>query len=372
MRRGIGSIFEISKEDYCKDNEFNIELLKKYYGEVADNYEFVSSGREAIAYVLKHIQNNQSHFNKVCLLPMYTCDTVILPFLHDGWEILYYPVHRNLFTNVSAFEEILEQHKPSVIFIHNYYGVDTNTEIRTLLEDQQRQGVIVIEDTTQDFAKSAFDFCADYYIASLRKWFHITDGAFIASKYQLKKIQKKERTQFVDLKWEALTQKKFYLDILNEKNYDDMQKIKQMFLKNNADAENLLYEETGIFAMSKLSKSLLKGIDIETSLTKRAENAKSIYDSLYEFPGIELPLKYTGESVPLYVPIYVERREKIQEFMRRHDIFIPILWPIPQQILITDKETKKIYMDLLALPCDGRYDTDDMKYMCDVLKRGLE
>lgn len=372
MYKEIGSIFEIDERKYGLENELHIDSLCQYYVDVAHTYKFVASGREAISLVLQDIDKKKLNRNKIALLPMYTCDTVILPFQKKQWTLIYYDISRNLLTREDEFINLLQKYSPSVVLIHNYYGVDTNKNIRPVLQSKQQSGLIVIEDNTQDLTRSANMFCADYYVASLRKWFPITDGAIVVSKSLCVNSTKKQRDNFVKDKWNALTHKNRYLDNVNEDNYNEMQCIKQQFLKQNSRAESSLYEDDHIYSMSSLSKHLINDIDIKSWMYQRKVNAKIICDNLKDFQLITLPILYSGEETPLYVPIYVRDRNKLQNFMRLHNVFVPILWPIPEQIKEMSNDVKYIYDCMLALPCDGRYKQEDMVYMCDLLKKGMK
>mgnify|MGYP002909138984 CR=1 FL=1 len=63
-----------------------------------------------------------------------------------------------------------------------------------------------------------------------------------------------------------------------------------------------------------------------------------------------------------YIPIFVENRTDVQTYLREHNIFAPVLWPIPKEVeQDINKDVSYIYEHLLAIPCDQRYSLDDMR-----------
>ena len=214
MRHEIGSFFETADnkiEMPMHDNP--IQWLQKQFTNW--KIEYVCSGREAIEAAVIDIEKRESFTHKVCMLPMYTCDTVIIPFLRHGWTIYFYPINKDLKINYSLFEDLIEKCNPKVLLMHTYYGCDTIGNVRTLIEEKQNNSKMVfIEDMTQSLDILDYEKTADYYVGSLRKWFPIADGAFIASKEEILVDLQKERTLFVEKK--VLAQKLKY-EYLNSK-----------------------------------------------------------------------------------------------------------------------------------------------------------
>ena len=64
-------------------NQIDFHPINKYYKEL-----FFISGRNAIYALIKQLKK----YNKIVLLPVYTCETIIEPFIKDSWEIIYYTI----------------------------------------------------------------------------------------------------------------------------------------------------------------------------------------------------------------------------------------------------------------------------------------
>lgn len=369
MRREIGSIFQVEQEMFGYEKAAAPDCVKKALKKGYKDYCMVSSGRDALVMALWQIEAQnalQDGIQRVCLLPEYTCDTVDAPFDHYGYKIYYYPVKKNLTPDKTKFEQLLRQHNPDVILTSPYYGKDTSKNIRPVIaqyrQEQNENGrnVVLIEDITQ-YIYGKLDYSADYYVASLRKWLPVPDGGIIISKDELKYKPKRERTEFVKKKWIAMTQKAEYLNNLTKDNYRRMQQVKVEFLTEHREAEQLLDEDLYVYKMSDLSGNILNNSDMKEAGEKRASNSAYLYENLKDCENVKCPLKYTGKEAPLYVPVYVKEREAFQKYMQKSDIYLPVLWPVSELITDMDKETKYIYDNMLAIPCDQRYDGKDMK-----------
>lgn len=352
-RREIGSFFE--QENIC------IKERK----EMPDDgllHQLVCCGRDAIELALTDIEQRNEAREKTCILPIYTCDTVVIPFVKRGWNIRFYKVKHNLQIDKEYFASLLFEEKPSVLLMHSYYGADTLSNVRDDIKKAQNEfGLIFIEDMTQSLGLYGSITGADYYVGSLRKWLAIPDGGFLCGKSNIDAKIGNENKQFVDLKREAQYQKREYLK-------GDKGVLKDVFLSINRQAEDLLYQQKEISKMSKYSRELLNMMDIRKNLEIRTENGRFLDDRVREIKNIRPVLESKAQGY-LYYPIYVEDRNELQEFLRSEDIFAPVLWPVDSLVEeVLDDETRYIYDHLLALPCDQRYSVQDMERMICCLK----
>ena len=78
MLKEIGSNFWISPEDMKYETTF---IEPSALGLWGNDYAWLSTGRGAIRFVLKTIEESNPFINKVALIPSFTCHTVIEPFL---------------------------------------------------------------------------------------------------------------------------------------------------------------------------------------------------------------------------------------------------------------------------------------------------
>lgn len=354
MRNEIGSFFE--------ENEFGTEenqWLEELLGKRAALY--TAAGREAIELAIMETECLHAGLRKVCLLPQYTCDTVIMPFQKHGWTIYFYPVDEKLAISQKILLEFLERIKPEILLMHTYFGVDTIGEVRELVKMyQEKCGLVFIEDMTQSLALLPQLRGADYYVGSLRKWFAIPDGGFLIGAKISCTESFKEKTAFVEKKVLAQRLKAAYLE-----GKEDISKAE--FLRLNTEAENYLDQDDTIsrisgFAFKKLCR--MNGIE---QLLKRNRNARILCQKVGACKKIDAIVTVEDQS-PLYLPVLAENRQHLQQFLRERGIFAPVLWPIPRQIgKSLDRTVKYIFDHMLALPCDQRYTEQDMERIGEVL-----
>ena len=82
----------------------------------------------------------------------------------------------------------------------------------------------------------------------------------------------------------------------------------------------------------------------------------------------EKALKNVYDAVPLYFPVYMKNREAMQEYLRRQDIYVPVLWPVGKEnadLLSNDEEY--IFSHIEAIPMDQRYGKEEMEHILEVI-----
>lgn len=86
--------------------------------------------------------------------------------------------------------------------------------------------------------------------------------------------------------------------------------------------------------------------------------------------GIKPCREIENDAVPLFVPIILQKRDKVRKAMFAEHIFCPVHWPV-----IEYKEELKtgVYMaeHELSLIVDHRYSSDDMDRILTVIKNNI-
>ena len=72
-------------------------------------------------------------------------------------------------------------------------------------------------------------------------------------------------------------------------------------------------------------------------------------------------------TAPLYFTIYVQDRPALQRVLAQEAIYAPVIWPVEDERVLIDNDVKYIYDHLLAIPCDQRYDTEDMQRIVTII-----
>lgn len=416
----IGSIYEIDPGVWQRGSEtaeagrrLRLVEVEKYRKK---HISYTASGREAIALALKSLEENRRDVAKRCLLPAYMCDTVFFPFERAGWEIYFYHIDRKMCADTAEIDRLIEQVRPGLIFIHPYYGVDTWKSARSLLHEWKAQGICIMEDMTQSYYLENAGLEADYCVGSLRKWYAVPDGGFVASDEALSEImcagsgesgagangesadsgEKRETLDdlrseaetltmeresfgsneiFVRTRREMMTRKWEYLH--GQGDPQERRALKEDYLKKNREMEAWLDDYAGISAMSDESAYILSLEDEAACRERRRENLAYLHK---ELARLNEKLACRTQFVPvfdtiqgaasLYYPVYAGNRDELQRFLAVNGVYAPTLWPIGKENAdCLSEDERYIYEHILALPIDQRYGIEEMRRVVEVLEQ---
>jgi dTDP-4-amino-4,6-dideoxygalactose transaminase len=343
----IGSYFSI-------DPEYLEKVDEKANSIIDGDFTLYSTCRSAIKYVLDTIIGNV----KRALLPAFTCHAVVEPFVKSGFEVYPYQINKDLSINVESLNFMVNDLKPNVILVHDYFGFDSNDLLKNtgLLEIYRKNGIVVIEDLTQSMFSGYNHIIADYMVGSIRKWMGIPDGAFI--KGPSVKEYTNQDYELSEAKKRAMLYKHDYLT----KNKGD----KAVLLSLYKAAEEILDAHSETYGMSELSKGLFSLYDIRELCSFRRRNARTLLEVLRELENIVLPFTTVAEDeTPFYVPVMVKKnRKELQQFLAKNGVFATVIWGCPQEFVGRINENSKgVYEEILCVPCDQRYTVSDMIFI---------
>lgn len=358
----IGSIYEINPKILDEGKAIIEELeLKEVHKYRKKNTSFAASGREGIALGLRSIEVQRPEIKKICLMPAYMCDTVFYPFVNAGWKLYFYHINKQLKADEEEIRLLIDRYNPELLFINCYYGVDTWKDMRPLFKEWQNNGLTIMEDVTQSYYLQGAGLEVDYVIGSLRKWYPIPDGGFVTSDFLLPEEELPVQYDFVEKRIETLTQKWRYL--YESEHEADRKVIKENYLKRNVEEEEWLDHLTSIRGMSEISAKILSNQEESVYRNSRSKNYNLLYDKICHYESVRCVFsKEEQEIAPLYLPVYAEDRLGLQEYLKKQDIYAPVLWPIGKEnaeYLLEDEWY--IFNHLLALPIDQRYGAEAMK-----------
>jgi hypothetical protein len=361
MNKEIGSNYWLSPKE-LEGSSVNITPSK--FNCFGTDYVWTSTGRSAISLVLSSIEN-AVEVPKRAVLPAFTCDTVVEPFVKNGYEIFTYNVDKGLVVNEEYLSLLIKDIEPSVLLFHNYFGFETFSLSHGLLNILKGMGTILIEDCTQTLFSSFRNTQADFWIASIRKWSGVPDGGFAVRDEGVFTIKPRCND-------EALESKKIEASLLKYDYIINGKGNKSDFLEAFAEAENILNNQTEIYSISPSSMKIQGDLNVSKLKVKRRDNYSQLYDGIIKKESIKPAMSQLKENenvVPLYFPLYCNDRRITQKLLASNDIYAPILWPCPKVFSskIKDKTVKYIYEHLLCIPIDQRYDSGDMDRILKVL-----
>lgn len=358
----IGSNFWITPEDI--ESPTKSLFSPAVFNCDGSDYAWLSTGRSAIRLAIETIESRNSKVRKTVCLPGFTCDTVYEPFMQSGYEIVSLPCDRHLRFDKDTFFNIIDKTNPGIILLHKYFGFDSLELDEGDISKLHEKGIIIIEDCTQSLYSDIPRIDADYYIASIRKWCGVPDGAFCVCK-EGSLIEKPidSDVELEKLKTEASISKYEY--IVNGMG------DKQTFLNQYRVAEALLDSRLEFFKISPLSAKIQSKLDIESLKSKRRSNYESLLKGLKGIVGITPIFGELAREVPLYFPVLCEDRNRIQRTLAESNIFAPIVWPKQDDCPPINEEMQYIYDHILCIPIDQRYSNDDMNRINEILKNNL-
>lgn len=297
------------------------------------------SGRCGIFRCLSDIA--KTDHKKIAYVPIYTCETVLAPFIKAGYQLIFYNIDRTLKCLFSS--QVLD--KISVLSLCGYYGFisyDPN-----FVYECKRRKITIFQDTTHSiFSSNGIDPLCDYFAGSFRKWIGVPCGGFAAK-----------------------TEGKFITPLISFNSHHVDMRFESIQTNNNElfwKTEMYLREIFGNQSSDSLSRQIIQHMDIESLITKRRKNFHTILSHIPRKPhGFKAVFPaLTEECVPSHFVIYAKKRDHLQKFLKENHIHSTVYWPINPFVNLDDQiDANYVYNHILALPCDQRYSTNDMLFI---------
>lgn len=350
--KDIGSIFPLYEED-LKDNSYSLSQVND------DGLIRYSLCREALWEIAKKYNQRK----RVALLPAYTCQTVIDPFIQQGWGCCFYNIDKTLRIDIGHLERMAEEKKPTIILTHPYYGMELSNAELQCMKFLKKKGHILIEDLTQCILTEHRPEVFDYFVGSYRKWEKIPDGGFLES-LRGSDIEKPkmENHSFVEKQKDAMYLRGVYFLSGN-------QSVKDISIRLNKEATRNVNMIKESHLMSKFSSYIWDKTDTRKLGQIRMNNYKFLYENIKFSKNIKKVCSNLQNvtTPPLYFPIYVNNRADLQSYLAKHKIYAPVLWPVSTDKVLINSDIEYIYDSILLIPIDQRYDEEDMKKIVNVI-----
>lgn len=117
--------------------------------------------------------------------------------------------------------------------------------------------------------------------------------------------------------------------------------------------------------MSKLTNNLLHAIDYEKVKKIRTQNYLFLFNELKSINKLDLKMIKGAFAYPLWV----KNGNKIRQDLAKKKIYIPLLWPNVLDNVNNNSLEYEFAQNILPIPCDQRYNIEDMRYICEEIKK---
>ncbi|UDM73882.1 aspartate aminotransferase family protein [Vagococcus fluvialis] len=344
----IGSEFILNEDLNCSEEKI-MNIINNF-----PNSVLTSSGRGAISLVLENIKP----MNKLVLLPIYICESVISTFEKYNYTVLYYDLNEDFSPQLPMLENI------GVFFHMGYFGFATNESIFKEIEIMKQSGVIVIEDITHNlFSCLQEESNSHYYVGSIRKWLGIPSGGFVSGIKELN-IKSDVQTNFVNLRIENFKLKKVYLSSKEEL-------LKKVFLKGFSRAEAVLDKDSKPYKIDPKSFEIISNYSVEKLKRIRRQNYSYLLGKIGQCQNVQVVFEDIKKNItPLFFLIDAgKNRDELRAYLAANEIYCPVHWPIAKQVesTIINYKIRDVYSNMISIPCDQRYGIEDMERIVQVI-----
>jgi hypothetical protein len=316
----VGGYFELA--DRCENGVFPHR-----------NGLLLNTGRNAFEYILRSLGEVRCVY-----LPYYTCEVVLEPLnkLSIPWS--FYSIDQDF-----EMTEKIVLGENEYLVANNYFGIK-DAYIRTLASTF---GDRLIVDCAQAFFAGPIPGIKAFY--SCRKFVGVADGG----------------VAYADLPLDTM---EFPEDITSDHDshlYIRKESGAEAGFKEFQENEKKL-DNQPILSMSGKTKEILEHVDYAMIVARRKANWQYLHDRLKDRNLLSLP-EPGCFGCPMVYPFLVPDGEIVRRRLIEKKVFVARYWPN-----VTDDgihATECMLRDqCVCLPCDQRYEEDDMKRIVDILR----
>ena len=300
---------------------------KEYYEQAIG----VNSGRNALLYILKARQYRKIY------IPRFLCDSITRLCEREGVIYEEYSIDAS-FTPI--IDNLILQPDES-IYIVNFYGQIKNEQV---LRWKKQWGNIILDNVQAFFQKPIHGVDTVY---SCRKFFGVPDGGYV------------------------VTEARFGEMLEQDVSCDRMKHVLGRFEQSASLYYNAFqtndegFYELPLRLMSALTQNLLCGVDYEAVRQKREENY-AVLASALDSKNRMNPVVPIG---PYCYPFYTENGMILKKRLAAKGIYVATLWP--NVLKYENTLEKELAENLLPIPCDQRYTSEDMLYIIQTIEEEM-
>ncbi|MDR2955144.1 MAG: hypothetical protein LBV43_08695 [Prevotella sp.] len=294
----------------------------------------LNTARNCLEYILR-----AKKYKKI-YIPYLDSEVIWEPIEKLGIEYEFYSVDFKL---DPIFDKELREGE--VLFYSDTYGIKCCTTDKLV----RKYGKQLIVDNTHAFFARPYGGIDTIY--SPRKFFGLPDGAYLFT------------DTLLDEEFEQDMAIPHMTHLMKRIEYGNAGTGYQDYL----DYCNSLIGQP-IKKMSNLASALLANIDYENLRERQIKNFQYLHAAL----GKDNQFKYDdfpADTCPLSYMFYSED-PNLRKKLIENKIYVSTYWKVTLELVKKDSAEYKIVNYLLPLPCDHRYNEEDMKRIVEVIKSG--
>ncbi len=288
-------------------------------------------------------------------MPSYLCAAMIEAVSKTKAEVGFYEVNCDLLIQSPAWLDDVRQ--GDLIILVDYFGFPHDRRYTQLAKEC---GAWVLEDACQALLSDPAGEIADFRLFSPRKFLGVPDGGVLVHNNLIAvdaSSLKSSPAEWWSKALEATTlRRKFDLNGGRGRWFELSQEVEAQ-------------PPIGLYRMSELTETLLmQSFDYAAIARRRIDNYQFLLDHLSDFALF--PALPPG-TVPLGFPIRTEMRGHVRQALFNQQIYPPVHWPIRGIVPEEFKDSHHLAVEIMTLPCDQRYNMDDMCRMVQVVLREI-
>lgn len=263
-------------------------------------------------------------------MPKYICDSMLLPLQVLKIEIVFY----DLTEQFCIYDSVQLSENDWLLYV-NYFGICSQQEAYLLKRFNSNQ---LIFDHSQAFYAPPIDSLATIY--SPRKFFGVPDGGYLIT--QLPVIE----PETID------AQSVFRCAHLLQRLDDDIPTGYQSFQTAEASFDDVLPRK-----MSMLTSKMLSSFDYQAIKNKRNANFQFLHEKLAQINSLKIVAEMIDGA--LCYPLLVEDLSTRLRLLE-NKFFVATYWTDVKNRTDVDSFEWKLTEKCLPIPCDQRYDRNDL------------
>ena len=315
-----------------------------------------TSGRDAVRAVIK----NWAGRNTI-ILSAYTCDSVLSALkLETEFSSHLIDISPNFYPNFEELNSMTTVRlSESILIIGSLFGIPYPATFKNMIDELQAKGLVIVEDRTHNLFSPQLWLNANGWFASGRKWIPSAGlGIYSPRPYAKNNILNFIRVSCLLFQRSILMRVLHYVILFKALRNRVVNELRRT--DNHLGLREHITFSFGGHHWRKLGQNL-NGVD-----HRRWEKTEFIIDRLKNIDGIEI-LNHLPEptSSPFNVTLRVaERRDELRAYLALKEIFLPVLWSMPENFADKYPNSWGLSREVLSIPVDHRYELGHLEIVC--------